>query len=121
MTEQKEHIVTTAQPPQESGLAIASLVMGIVSMAGPGLLLGIPAIITGAIALKRKLAGRGLALAGLITGIVSTVLSLLFIAFIVFIMIWGMMRPQDFAEPQTPAQPWNSSSQDMQPFDSSRT
>ncbi len=122
MTEQKQHTISTAQPSQESGLAIASLVLGIVSMTGPGLLLGIPAIITGALALKRKLAGRGLAIAGLVTGIISTVLSLLFIAFVVFIMIWGMMRPQDFAEPQTPSQLRDSSNQqDTQPFDSSRT
>jgi hypothetical protein len=86
MTEQKEHIVIT-QPQQESGLAIASLILGVVSMTGPGLLLGIPAIITGAIALKRKLAGRGLAIAGLVTGIISTVISILFILFIAFMVI----------------------------------
>ncbi|HEY5695343.1 MAG TPA: DUF4190 domain-containing protein [Candidatus Saccharimonadales bacterium] len=88
MAEQTHH--TTTQPQQESGLAIASLVLGVISMTGPGLLLGIPAIITGAMALKRNLAGRGLALAGLITGIVSTVFSILFILFIVIMLMIGI-------------------------------
>lgn len=88
MTEQTHHTTTQSQP--ESGLAIASLVLGVVSMTGPGLLLGIPAIITGAMALKRKLGGRGLALAGLITGIISTVLSVLFIMFIALMIIIGI-------------------------------
>jgi hypothetical protein len=89
MTEQTHH-TTTSAPQQESGLAIASLVLGVVSMTGPGLLLGIPAIITGAMALKRKLGGRNLALAGLITGIISTVLSVLFIMFIALMIIVGI-------------------------------
>ena len=119
MTEQKEHIATT-EPQQDSGLAIAALVLGVVSMTGPGLLLGIPAIILASIALKRKLAGRGLALAGLITGIISTVLSLLLIAFVILMIVWSNLRPQDFADPQN--QRWDSQSQqDPQPYSSSRT
>ena len=44
----------TVQPQSEGTLAIVSLVFGVVSLTGPGLLLGIPAIVTGVIALKEK-------------------------------------------------------------------
>jgi competence protein ComGC len=65
-------------PPQKSGLAIASLVLGIAGIAlclGP--LAGLPAVICGHLASARikksggSLAGRGLATTGLITGYLS--------------------------------------------------
>ncbi|MDX2776370.1 DUF4190 domain-containing protein [Streptomyces caniscabiei] len=83
MTEKK--VSTSTQP--DSSLAIASMVLGVVSLTGPGLFLGIPAIVLAIIALKKNAAGRGLSIAGLVTGIVSTVFSLLFIAFLVIMMI----------------------------------
>jgi hypothetical protein len=92
---QKEESHTAQQSQETSNLAIISLVLGVVSLAGPGFLLGIPAIVTASIALKRKQAGRGLSIAGLITGIVSTVLSILFCLFMLFLIIWGMNHPQD--------------------------
>jgi len=74
------------QPPpvpsvKTSGLAIASLVLGILSMICLGFLAGIPAIICGAIALGniKKSAGtsggRGLAIGGLVTGGIGTVIT----------------------------------------------
>ncbi len=92
MTKKEE----TAQSQEISTLAVVSLVLGIVSLTGPGLLLGIPAIITGAIALKKGHSGRGLSLTGLITGIVSTVLSLLFVVLVVFVMLWSMAHPDEY-------------------------
>jgi len=77
----------------DSSLAIASMVLGTVSLTGPGLFLGIPAIILAIIALKKKAAGRGLSIAGLVTGIVSTVFSLLFLAFIVLMIIFSADQP----------------------------
>jgi hypothetical protein len=82
-----------APPPQNDGKAIASLVLGILSLVGCfGALAGIPAVILGLLA-KRDIArsqgaigGDGLALGGIITGALSTILSIgLFIFYIVVI------------------------------------
>lgn len=119
MTKETTH--TPVTPPEEpSSLAIVSLVLGVVSLAGPGLLLGIPAIITASIALKRKLGGRGLSIAGLVTGIISTVISLLVCLFVIFMIVWAIVRPQDFNDPQTQNSNWGSSSQQSQ-YQGSRT
>jgi hypothetical protein len=71
------------QAPKTSGLAIASLVCGIVSLLC-GLFLGIPAVICGHMALKRIKAGRssggnGMAIAGLVMGYIMTVVSVVLI------------------------------------------
>lgn len=78
----------------DNSLAIMSMVFGVVSLSGPGLFFGIPAIIMGGIALKRKQGERGLSITGIVTGIVSTVLSLLFIGLLLFGIIWGMNNPE---------------------------
>jgi len=79
------------QPPaalRTSGLAIASLVLGILSF-GLWILAGLPAVICGHVSLSQikkaagTIGGRGLAIAGLITGylgIVGTVVIVLFSA-----------------------------------------
>jgi O-antigen/teichoic acid export membrane protein len=87
----EEQPATQAQP--DSPLSIVSMVLGIVSMTGPGLLLGIPAIVTAAIALKRKLGGRTLSIIGLVTGIISTVVSLLCIMLFIILIIWSATQP----------------------------
>ena len=67
------HFGTT--PPQTSGLAIASLVLGILGLCSLGLT-AIPAVICGHIALNRigksanRLTGTGIAIGGLVTGYV---------------------------------------------------
>jgi len=70
----------TPMPKKETpGIAIASLVCGILSWVCVGLLAAIPAVITGHLALGRikrsagALGGRGLAIAGLILGYTSIV------------------------------------------------
>jgi len=80
---------------QDNSLAIVSLVLGVVSLNGMGFLTGIPAIVTAAIALKKKKPGRGLSIAGLVTGIAGTVLSLIFIAFMIFMIIMEANMPVD--------------------------
>ncbi len=65
-----------AQNPQSpiAGIAIASLVLGILSLTCMSIVAGIPALICGAIALGRiraargTLSGQGLAIAGVVTG-----------------------------------------------------
>lgn len=94
-----------AQPAPDNSLAITSMVLGIVSLTGFGLVLGIPAIILGVIALKKKAANRGLSITGIVTGAISTLLSLLFIAFLIFMLIFAASQPND----PTPADDTRSS------------
>ncbi|MDA8968573.1 GYF domain-containing protein [Akkermansiaceae bacterium] len=76
-----------------SGLAIASMVCGILSIifCYVNALVGIPAVICGHMAMKRikasqgQIAGQGMALAGLICGYIGIVLQLITIGFFVFI------------------------------------
>ncbi|MDQ1544544.1 MAG: hypothetical protein QOK08_2182 [Actinomycetota bacterium] len=79
---------TYAAPAQPSGLAIASMILGIVGVLfsffyGFGLFPAIAAIITGHIARKKQPHARGFWLAGLITGYVGLGLCLLVIIGIV--------------------------------------
>jgi hypothetical protein len=73
--------------PPNNGLAIASLILGIlILVAGP--FTGIPAVITGHMALSRTKAnpmvpGRGMAIAGLILGYISIALTVCFIGAII--------------------------------------
>jgi hypothetical protein len=70
-------------PPEQNGLAITSLVLGLLSLACFGFLTGVPAIICGHLARSRarqlpgQYGGAGFALAGLITGYIGTVVTLL--------------------------------------------
>jgi len=68
-----------------SGLAIASLVCGILAFFVLGIVLGILAIIFGGVALSKirknpEVSGRGMAIAGLVLGIVATVVTALYLA-----------------------------------------
>jgi hypothetical protein len=64
-------------PPQTSGLAVWSLVLGILSLPCLSIFSAIPAVICGHKALSRinysrgSLSGKGLAIAGLVTGYVG--------------------------------------------------
>lgn len=81
--------------PPTSGLAIASLVCGILAILSScvyvGIVFGIPAVVCGHMALKRtkvgvqpQQGGYGMAIAGLICGYLGSLFSLVLIAFIVF-------------------------------------
>ena len=73
------------QPQKTSGLAIASLVLGIAGIACLGIFAGLPAVICGHMAIgsinrsQGAEAGKGMAIAGLITGYFATVVTLLVI------------------------------------------
>ncbi len=79
-------------PTPMNGKSIAGLVLGVLSIIVPyiGFLLGIVAVILSALSLKeiriRYEQGRGLAIAGLVCGIVSTLLyAILILFFVIFI------------------------------------
>lgn len=73
-----------------------AMVFGVVSLSGPGLLLGIPATVMACIALKRQLPDRGLSIVGLVAGIVGTLLSLLVIVWIGVLVCIGITQPNPF-------------------------
>jgi hypothetical protein len=84
---------TYAPPAPPSGLAITSMILGIVGVLfsfayGLGLFPAIAAVITGHLAKKRQPHAKGMWLAGLITGYVAIGISLLFIAGAVIFFIY---------------------------------
>lgn len=95
---------TPFQPPVAGGeganktLATISLVCGIAGILCCGLLSGIPAIITGYIAKNnvdsnpQEYGGRGLAVAGMVLGGISVVLTIIVIILQVFLGVMGNLR-----------------------------
>ena len=101
-------------PPSNDGKAIASLVLGILSLVGCfGALAGVPAIILGFMS-RRDIAksggtmgGDGLALGGIITGILSTLLSIGLVIFYVAIFAAVAATPSTYTPPPyTPYTPY---------------
>ena len=78
-------------PQLPQGMAVASLVAGILSVTMCGLFAAIPAVICGHIGIKQadrgEATGRGMAMAGMIMGYVSLVLTVLVIAFYIFFFV----------------------------------
>ncbi|HEV7952029.1 MAG TPA: DUF4190 domain-containing protein [Candidatus Saccharimonadales bacterium] len=91
---------TPTQNTGANGLAVTSLVLGIVSFTGFGLLTGVPAIITGILALKKGQQERAMSIAGIIMGGIATLISLLFIGLIIFFAVLGMMAEPSFQQEQ---------------------
>jgi hypothetical protein len=86
------------QPPK--GLSIASMVTGIVgvffSLAyGLGLFPSIAAIITGHMAQKRQPNAKGFWIAGLVTGYVGLVLSLVGVGLLIFVIVIAVTSAND--------------------------
>jgi type II secretory pathway pseudopilin PulG len=88
MNEQPPAFPVPGNPPPNDGLAVASLCCGIGSVVCLGALSGVPAIICGHMARGKiarsggTLGGAGLALAGLIMGYVSVVLTVIAVIFL---------------------------------------
>ncbi len=79
-----ESNVTNTQPQGGKGMAIASLICGILSLllccfSYVGLVLGIVAIVLGIISKKKTENGKGMALAGIITGSIGGAIALIFV------------------------------------------
>ncbi|WP_458460062.1 DUF4190 domain-containing protein [Paenibacillus sp.] len=80
-------------PPKTNSKSIVSLVLGILSITIPylGFLIGIVAIIFASLAFKeirlRMEQGKGLAIAGLVCGIIGTAIYAVIIVFVVFFAV----------------------------------
>lgn len=105
----------THQPPapvvqHDDPLAITSMVLGVVAVSCLGFVTGIPAIILAIISLVRKSPSRGLSLAGLVTGIIGTIVSFIIVALFVLLVILAAASPEQ-VNPATPvpyqAQPYS--------------
>jgi hypothetical protein len=90
----------TSNSPRASGLAVASLVLGIMSFVGCSILTGIPAIIAGHIAHNRsrkepqRFGGGGLATAGFVLGYCS----LAFLPIMAGLMLPALAKAKDKAQ-----------------------
>lgn len=75
-------------PSPNNGLAIAALVLGILTFVCLGPIAGILAIVFGFLGMKKANemggTGKGMSIAGIVLGIVGTVASILFLVFVVF-------------------------------------
>jgi len=100
-----------AQP--DDPLAIAAMILGAISFTGLGFITGIPAIILASVALARKSSSRNLSLAGLITGIISTILSIVAVVLLILFVVFAASSPE-FTDPSAPAP------SKAQPFSQSR-
>lgn len=92
-----------ANPPKNSGLAIWSLVLGILSLTCFYILTAIPAVICGHVAMSRikrsggALCGNGLAIAGLVTGYLGIALSLVVLPMLLAIAIPNFVKARNTA------------------------
>lgn len=114
----ESHPTEVMTPPvatDSSGLAIASLILGVVSFSGFFIFTGIPAIITGIMSLRRGQKERAMSIAGIILGSIATLLSLLFVL-LVIVMIFIGANMSDL--PQIDGQYYEDSSM---PLESTRT
>ncbi len=95
---------TPPQPPRTSGLAIGSLVLGLVSLLCLPFLPAIPAIICGHVAVSRirrsggALEGSGLAIAGLVTGYLGLLMTVVLIPLLAAIAIPNFIKARESAQ-----------------------
>ncbi|MER8025077.1 DUF4190 domain-containing protein [Glutamicibacter protophormiae] len=85
------------RPPESTGLSVASLVLGILSMLGFAIIILVPlaGVITGHLGYRREPNSRALSLAGLITSWIALVLAALLYAFLIWVIFWV---PENFYE-----------------------
>ena len=96
--------VAPVPSPPTSGKATTSLILGILSLFMCGLLTGLPAIFVGISARREvrrsegRLGGDGLALGGIVTGILGTLWSVVAIVILVSLLSFGAEVAQDYDE-----------------------
>ena len=100
MKEQAPFSLTTDQKQQRLPLAVASLVLGILSCTIFGIISGIPAVICGHISLskfrrypKKYITGKRLAVSGLFLGYIGIVMTIvLFVGLLMLYFDWGLFE-----------------------------
>lgn len=96
--------VAPVPTPPTSAKSTTSLILGIVSLFLCGFLTGIPAIIVGLSARKEirrsegRLSGEGLALGGIVTGILGTLWTLIAAGILVALVAFGAGVANDYSE-----------------------
>ena len=101
-------------PPETSGKATTSLILGILSLIACAFFTGIPAMITGRGAMKEidasggTLGGRGLAQAGFWTGLVGTILGTCALGAVIALFAFGASLESEFNESCTTIDDGNS-------------
>ena len=94
--------VQPGPPPPTSGKATTSLVLGLVSLFLCGFFTGIPAIVVGISARREirrsegRLGGDGLALGGIITGVLGTLWMLIAAGILVSLFVFGAQVVEDY-------------------------
>lgn len=89
-------------PSPTSGKATTSLILGVLSLFLCGFFTGIPAIFVGLSARKEirrsngAVSGEGLALGGIITGILGTIWTLIAGALLVALLVFGIQVAEDY-------------------------
>lgn len=73
----------------DNPLAITSMVLGVVSLTSLGPITGVPAVILGIIGLNKP-GKKGLSIAGIITGGISILITILVIAFILLVFVFAV-------------------------------
>lgn len=98
--------MTTPKHPDNNGLAVASLILGILSVTAMGPLTGVPAVITGFMGLKNPV-NKSYSIAGIIMGGISIILTILLVLFIILLIALGSFSegqhnnaaPYDYSNP----------------------
>lgn len=91
-------------PEQTNGLAITSLVLGILTFSGFLFLTGIPAIITGIMSLKKGQTERGMSIAGIVLGSIGTFFSLVLTLILALVIGLGIMSHSPMMQGETPSE-----------------
>lgn len=95
-----KHTTTPTPAPQVATSAATSvpliaMILGVISLTTFTWFLGIPAAILGIIGLRKYSENRGFSITGIITGAISTLLMLAFIAFFFVVILLGIFSAEN--------------------------
>jgi prepilin-type processing-associated H-X9-DG protein len=95
--------MTMTPSTPKTGLAVTSLILGILACCCFGFLTGIPAVILGIVVLSRtsrdpaRYTGRGMGIAGIVTGSIGSALCVIFIPLYIAILLPSLGRARELA------------------------
>ena len=95
---------TQPAPTQNSSLPLLAMIFGLLSLTGVFVFLSIPAIIIAIVALKKTSENKGYSITGLVSGIISTVFSLILIAiFTIIVFVAAVSENQSTSPSHAPS------------------